>query len=233
MKKIAVSLVLAMAPAMLAAQTSARAQAHAKADAEVKTGAAQASTATSVDVEIAVARERNLPTQPIRRRAAEARAKGRTEGEAALAARRMRADLETAHEAIVSAGRTEPNNDEVEHGGYAIERGYTRAHVEAIVRSAPSDRSLVVAFDVLTRLAARGVATDNAVAQVQAKLEARAADSQISALASAGVNAGVGVGRSAQAGASAAGNVGATATKGAASATGAVSGTVGGVLRKP
>src|SRR5688572_6384152 len=90
MNRIAFSLVLALTPAALVAQTSARAQSNTKADAEVKTSAAQASASTSVDAEIAVARERGLPTQPIRRRAAEARAKGKTEAQAAMAAGRVR-----------------------------------------------------------------------------------------------------------------------------------------------
>ena len=75
MNRIAFSLVLALTPTALFAQTSARVQSHTKADADVKTSSAQASASTSVDAEIAVARERGLPTQPIRRRAAEARAK--------------------------------------------------------------------------------------------------------------------------------------------------------------
>jgi len=205
MNRIAFSLVLALTPTALFAQTSARVQSHTKADADVKTSSAQASASTSVDAEIAVARERGLPTQPIRRRAAEARAKGRTEAHAAMAAGRMRANLEAAHEAMVRAGREQPRDEETERGAYALERGYTSAQVEAVARSAPSDRSLVVAFDVLSRLAARGVASANAVAQVQSRLETRATDAQISA----------------------------TAGKGAVSATGAVSGAVGTVIKKP
>ena len=77
----------------------------------------------------------------------------------------------------------------MERGGYAIERGYTSAQVEAIAKSTPSDRSLVVAFDVLTELVARGVASEDALAQVQSKLEARADDAQIQGLVTAAANA--------------------------------------------
>jgi hypothetical protein len=235
MNRTAFSLVLALTPVALSAQTSASAQSHTKADAEVRTGSAQVSGFTSVDAEVGVARERGLPTQPIRRRAAEARAKGRTEAEAAMAAGRVRANLEAAHEAMVRAGRKQPRDEETERGAYALERGYTSAQVEAVARSAPSDRSLVVAFDVLSRLAARGVTSTNAVAQVQTRLESRVPDAQISALASSGANAGVGVGRGVEGGAAAAGNAaaGATAGTGAVSATGAVSGAVGTVIKKP
>jgi hypothetical protein len=158
MNRIAISLVFVLTPAALVAQQSTRAQSQTRADVEVKSSNVQASSSVAVDAEVAAARERGLPTRPIERRAAEARAKGRTEAQAALAAGRMRANLESAHDAMVRAGRPSPSNDEVERGAHVMERGYTSAQVEAVARSAPSDRSLVVAFDVLTRLAARGVA---------------------------------------------------------------------------
>ena len=233
MKKIITSVVLAFTPAVLCAQTSARAQAQASSNAELKTSHAQASSSTTVDAELAIARDRGLPTQPIRRRAAEVRAKGYTEAQAVIAARRVRANLETAHEAMLRAGREQPSDAEVERGGYAVERGYTRAQIEAVVKSAPDERSLVVAFDVLSRLAARGVPTENAIAQVQSRLEARAPDAQISALAT--TNAGVDAGRGAAATATGAASTaaGATVGKGSATATGTVTGAVGGVIRRP
>lgn len=239
MNRIALSVALAFTPAMLAAQ-SAQAHAHGDANAGVKTKPAQMSASTTVDAEIAIARDRGLPTRPIERRAAEARAKGRTEAEAALAARELRVNLQSAHGAIVRAGRPRPSEDEVERGGYAIERGYTHAQVEAIARVAPADRSLVVAFDVLSRLVARGVANENALAQVQSRLEARASDAQIEGLvtaaANANANANLGAGA---AGAAAKGGVNAgAAASGAAGgassgAAGAVGGTVGGIIRRP
>src|SRR5688572_17866543 len=112
MNRIALSLVLALTPAALAAQVSARAQANSKTDVAAKTGATQATVSTSVDAELAVARERGLPTEPIRRRAAEARAKGRTEAQAVMAASRMRANLEASLDAMVQAGRTHPHDAE-------------------------------------------------------------------------------------------------------------------------
>ncbi|MEX2153948.1 MAG: hypothetical protein WD825_11465, partial [Gemmatimonadaceae bacterium] len=141
-----------------------------------------------------------------------------------------------AHEAMVRAGRTRPSDEETERGAYVLERGYTRAQIEAVVESAPSDRSLVVAFDVLTRLAARGVASANAVAQVRSKLESRAPDAQINALVGSSATIHVGHGQAqggAAAGTNAAVGAAASGTKGAATATGAVSGAlgVGGVIK--
>jgi hypothetical protein len=219
MRKIVISLALTLTPAVLVGQSS-KAHAHSETRAEAQTKSVDASAQASIDAEIAVARERGLPARAIQRRVAEARAKGKTEAQAAVAARELRANFEAAHEAIVRAGRTNPREDEVERGGYAIERGYTSAQVEAIAKSAPADRSLVVAFDVLTELVARGVANENALAQVQSKLEARADDSQLHGLvtAAANANANANLGVDAKAPVDAGAKVGAT---------------VGGVIRKP
>lgn len=220
-----------LSPALAAAQTTVGASSQTSAQVGVGQNNAQASS--SVDAEIAIARRSGVPTQPIRRRAAEGRAKGATEAQVALAARRVRMNLETAHSAMIRAGRTRPSDQETEQGGCALESGYTSAQIEAVVKSAPSDRSLVVAFDVLTKLAARGVETGKALATVQSRLDARATDAQISALASGNGNAGAanGVGGSAAAGANAAVGAAATGTRGATSVTGGVTGTVGGVIK--
>jgi hypothetical protein len=169
---------------------------------------ASAATATSVEAEIAAARAWRLPEGPIVRRVEEGRAKGATEAQLAIAAHKVRLTMEGAHSAMVSAGRMKPSDDEIEHGGSAMERGYTREQLQAVVKSCPSDRSLVVAFDVLTRLNERGVPVAKALAQVQAKLETRQSDADIGMLVQAnprvgGVKAsatatttlGVGVGR--------------------------------------
>jgi hypothetical protein len=216
MYKIAI-IAAVLSPAVAAAQATVSAKSQTSAEARAGRSNAQASS-----------------TEPIRRRAAEGRAKGATEAEVALAARRVRMNLEAAHSAMVRAGRSRPSDQETEQGGTVIERGYTSAQVEAIVRSAPSDRSLVVAFDVLTKLAARGMETGKALATVQSRLEARASDAQISALVRGNANSGAaanGFGSNTAAGANAAVGAAASATKGAASATGGVAGTVGGVIK--
>jgi hypothetical protein len=232
MRKIAMSLALTLAPAALLAQVQARAQSQTSADAAVNAGpqtTASTSTSASVDAEIAVARKRGLPERPFRRRAAEGRAKGASEAQIALAMRSLRANLETAHEAMVRAGRTRPSDEETECGGYALERGYTSAQLEAVVRSAPSDRSLVVAFDVLASLQSRGVVSANAVARVSSMLAGRASDADISGLVRA--NSGATAAGAAHGTAGIGGSAAAGATKGGVSAGGAVTGTVKGVIK--
>lgn len=225
-----------LVPAALAAQVTAGASARSQTNADARLGKSatvSATSSTSVDAEVAAARERGLPERPIRRRAAEGRAKGASEAQVAVSARRVRMNLQSAQEAMVRAGRARPSDEEVERGASAIERGYTRAHIEAVAKSAPSDRSLVVALDVLAQLSERGVPVGKALAQVQSKLESRASDTSISALVTSSTNANLGVGGPANAGvgANAAAGAASSATKGAASVTGAVTGSVKGVIK--
>lgn len=235
MYRFVLPFVIAAAPALLAAQ-QAEVKAKARTDARVSTSAGDVSTASSADAEIALARKRGLPTRAIENRVAEGRAKGATEAQLAAAAAETRANVETTHDVLLAAGRQKASDDEVERGAEVLGNGYTRAQLEAFVRSVPSDRSLVVAFDVLTKLRARGVASEKALAQVQSKLEARAADAELEALVSASATSKSGLGAT---GAAASGAVGATGkagaavggVKGAAGVTGGVTGTVKGVIK--
>ena len=185
---------LAFVPAALAAQTT-----------------ASATSSMTVEGEVAAARAWRLPEEPIRRRVAEGRLKGASEAQLALAAHKVRLTMEGAQSAMVSAGRMKPTDEEVERGGNAMERGYTREQLQVVVKSAPSDRSLVVAFDVLTRLNEKGMPVAKALAQVQAKLEARQSDESIGTLLQAQ----------------------ATANAGGVKASTSATASVGGVIRKP
>ena len=238
MYKLAIPFVLAIAPAAVLAQASAQANANASTNAHARVGGVEASSATSVDAEIAIARRRGIPTRPIENRVAEGRAKGAAETRLAMVAAETRANMETALQALIDGGRRRPSDDEVERGGEVIARGYSRADVEAVVRSAPGDRSLVVAFDVLSELRARGVASARAIAQVQSKLQARASDGQIQSLVSAGADVsgravsgatGSATGATANVGAGAAATV--RGTTGITGATAGVTGTVKGVIK--
>ena len=87
--------------------------------------------------------------------------------------------------ALVAAGRAEASTDEMDRAALAIERGYTAEQIQAIAKAAPADRSLVVAFDVLSKLMDNGVPAAGAVAKIQAKLEAKDPDASIEALVGA------------------------------------------------
>ncbi len=146
-------------------------------------------------------------------------------------------------------GHSSPSDAEITRGAALLARGYTSVQIEGVARTTPSDRSLAVAFDVLTSLQARGVATGRAVAQLEGQLAARASDAELLALgvngdATAGVSGALNGARSAGAGTSGvAGSAGAGAGAAAtsalgsaasgASATAGIKGAVSGVLGKP
>src|SRR5579862_3641489 len=241
MKTMTLSLALLLAPSALFAQAGGQAQvtgsAAAKARgpdvaaaAKVDAGAAveyhapkgfSAEGAAKLDAMYAEAREHHVPREPMATRVAEGEAKGASETAILASAGKVKAHLETAHDAMVAAGRTQPSDQECARGASALERGFTRVQIEALVKHTPSDRSLVVAFDVLTQLAARGVPVTQALAEVQAKIDDRASDDAITALV-ATANGG--------AGASAAGATSAHAATGAKAATGGVTGSVTGTV---
>jgi hypothetical protein len=182
-----------------------------------------AESRAKMEATVKAAREKNLPQQPMQQRVAEGQAKGASEVQIVAAVQKVEARMEATQSAMIRAGRTEPQPQEVQAGEQAMERGATDAQIEALVKHAPSDRSLVVAFDVLSKLEARGIPVDNALAQVQAKLDARASDDAIASL-TAGVR-GTGAGAvSVPAGKPDGAGRGASV---AGSVTGAVTGVVG------
>jgi hypothetical protein len=256
---VAATLVLVPAFAHAQSRTKVEGSARSNADVDVSSNSGLSATAQArVDADLRVARERNLPEQPIRRRVAEGQAKGASEASIVMASGRALAELQTSHDAMVSAGREHPTGEETTRGAQLVARGYTSAQIEAVARRAPADRSLVVAFETLASLRGRGMSTTRAASQIEQRLAARASDAELRDLA---VNAGaatqadgaLGVGRgtgnvgagaaanvaggaagmagsaAAGAGAAAAGALGG----GAAGVTGGASGVVGGVLGKP
>jgi hypothetical protein len=198
-----------------------------------------------LEVVLQKAKEHALPLRAIENRVAEGLAKGASEAQIILAASALEARLEATQPAMFRAGREQPTSDEVDSGAGAMERGVTEAQLEALVEHSPSERSLVVAFDVLSSLAASGRPVAGALAQVAAKLDARAPDSAIASIAgglglnvnaNANANANANSNAPAGAGASSAGTAGTAgsasgAVRGALQAGANVSAKVGGVIR--
>lgn len=240
------SLIALLVPAALCAQVGGQASGQAtastaaRADRVSVSGSANASAsgefrapdgfsaagAAKLGAIYADAKAHHVPREPIANRVAEGRAKGASEASVIASAGHVRANLEAAHDAMVAGGRMQPSDEECERGASAMERGVTRVQIEAIARSTHGDRSLVVAFDVLARLAARGVPVNQAVAQVKSNVSSGASDASLVALVNAGANVTTGTGT---AGTTVAGS--ATAATKPAGAT--LSTTVGGVIHKP
>ena len=279
MKTFTVAASLVIAPVIVQAQTSIQAQSHAQVSASATSGKeattpqgsakTQSSTDASarsphrlgadaqgkVDANLRVARERKLPEEPIRHRVAEGEAKGASDAQIVAASGRTLVDLQSSFDAMGRGGHPAPSDAEVTRGASLLARGYTSAQIQDLAHSAPSDRSLVVAFDAVTALGAHGVPSGRAVAQVESQLAARASDAQLISIAStadlganvSGVLGGRSTGRtqgsaattgsagmagSTAAGAGAAAGLVGAATAGASGA-GTVSGAVAGVLGKP
>ncbi|HEX7939740.1 MAG TPA: hypothetical protein VF483_12210, partial [Gemmatimonadaceae bacterium] len=165
-------------PLALGAQ-SVGASASSQTVASARMGNSEANASMSVEGEMKLARAKGMPDEPIRRRVAEGRTKGASEAQMALAAHRVRLMMEAGVDAMAKGGRAHPSDEEIERCTGAMEQGYTKAQVEAVAHSAPSDRSLTVAFDVLTRLSERGLPVARALDQVTTKLRAREGDEQI------------------------------------------------------
>jgi type II secretory pathway component PulF len=174
----------------------------------------------------------------IAKRVAEGEAKGASEAQILVAANRVKTDMEVTQEAMLAAGRAKPSADETERGAMLMARGVTAAQIEAMARRTPSNRSLVVAFDVVSQLATQGVPVTQALARVQAKIDSRASDAALLKLAgSATTGVGAGVSTAAPPGAAAGATVQGAANAAARGTTtgvaGTVAGTVTGVVKKP
>lgn len=218
-------------------QASAQARLHANANAAFNAPERFSDKGRArLDGMYAEARARGLSQAAIAHRVAEGEAKGASEGQILIAASRVKSDMEVTQEAMLAAGRAKPSEAEVERGAMLMARGVSSAQIETMARRTPSDRSLVVAFDVISQLAAQGVPVTQALARVQAKLDSRASDATLLKLVG-GTATSAGAATGSRAGA--AGGAGAT-VQGAANAAakgtgvaGTVAGTVTGVVKKP
>ena len=221
-----------------APQASAEARAHANANAAFNAPERfSASGKARLEAAFAAARARGLPEEPMARRVAEGEAKGAAESEIIAAASEVKAQMEITQEAMLAAGRTHPSGDEISRGAMLMAHGVTSTQIETMARRTPSNRSLVVAFDVVSQLSAQGMPVGQALSRVQAKLDARASDAAIRALSpSATLGAGAAAnGRVPAVGANAAaqGTANAAAKGAVPGVAGSVTGAVTGVIKKP
>lgn len=243
------TLLLVLAPAAALAQGSGAAQSSTSATARTPSVTASANTAAAarfhapkgwtadgsakLEAMYASAQREDLPREPIAKRVHEGYAKGASESTILASAGKVKANLEASHEAMVAAGR-KPSDQETERGATAMEHGVTRAQIETMARRAPSDRSLVVAFDVLGKLAARGVPVTHAMTQVQAKLDARASDaSLISLVAKGGSQMSMAVPPAGSPASTVGVTAAGTATGATKGVTAGVAGAVTGVVKRP
>lgn len=124
------------------------------------------------------ARNQALPDQAVANLALEGVAKGRSAEEVLGAVETLVGDLSAAQDAIQAAGRA-PETGEVEAATAAMRMGVDGDAISELAQSQPSGRSLAVPMLVLGSLTERGLPSDEALAQVAARLEARADDAAL------------------------------------------------------
>jgi hypothetical protein len=141
-----------------------------------------ADVADRVLAKIAAARSRGLPAEALERTALKgaARSVPPAEIERAVAAQELRLDRSRA--ALTRAGGRPVTGDEIEAGADALRQGVDGASVSELAKSAPSGRTLAVPLHVLGSLVARGLPSDQALAAVMERLNARAEDAQLAQL---------------------------------------------------
>jgi hypothetical protein len=141
-----------------------------------------ADVAERVLAKIAAARSRGLPAQALERTALKgaARSVPPADIERAVGAQEQRLDKSKAE--LSRAGGREPSGDEIEAGAEALRQGVDGKSVSGLAKSAPSGRSLAVPLHVLGSLVARGLPSDQALAAVVERLNARADDAQLAQL---------------------------------------------------
>ena len=182
MKSTLITVALTAMPALLAAQATGTSNGEVQNKLNVPS-AYSAESHTKIETAFSAAHTKNLPDQILRDRLTEAQASNAAEADVVASIQKLESQLEETQQALVQAGRQTPTNDEVTAAATAMGHGLTAAQISALAKEAPGDRSLVVSFNTLNKLAARGQPIDQALASVQAKLEAKATDDAIATLA--------------------------------------------------
>ncbi|SRR5581483_4787363 len=176
MRRLAVVLLAALAAPPLVGQTPARDPSA------TLQQVLPADVAAEVLRHIAEARSRELPAAALEHRALELAAKGVEPAAIERSIAAQAAAMDAGRRALQAGGRARPTDDEVAAAGAALGKGVDGAAVSELAKSAPSGRSLVVPLFVIASLADRGLPSDDALARVLARLQARASDAELEKL---------------------------------------------------
>jgi hypothetical protein len=141
-----------------------------------------ADVAARVLATIADARAHNLPAQALAQRALKFAAKGVDPDAIAKSIADQEDRMERARDALDKVRSRNASDDEIEAGAEALRKGVNGSDVSELAKSAPSGRSLAVPLFVIGNLVDRGLPSDEALARVLARLQARASDAEIANL---------------------------------------------------
>jgi hypothetical protein len=138
-----------------------------------------ADVAAKVLATIADARSHNLPAQALEQRALKFAAKGVDPALIPNSIAEQKDRMQKARNALDEARGRKISDEEIEAGAEALRQGVDGAQVSQLARSAPSGRSLAVPLFVIGNLVDRGLPSDDALARVLDRLQARASDAEI------------------------------------------------------
>ena len=175
---------------------------------------------------IADARAHELPARALEQRALKFAAKGVEPGLIAKSIDDQAERMKKVKKTLDDVRKVEAADDEVEAGAEAVRQGVDGSALSELAKSAPSGRSLAVPLFVIGSLVDRGLPSDDALAQVLARLQARASDRELEAIA-ANRPAGNGAGQSNRPA-----NVGRPATPGKSGSAGPPAGVPGNAGKK-
>lgn len=138
-----------------------------------------ADVAQKVLATIAAARAHELPARALEQRALKFAAKGVEPRLIAISIEQQGERMEKARDVLDDARNRKPSEDEIEAGAEAMRQGVDGSAVSELAKSAPSGRSLAVPLFVIGSLVDRGLPSDEALARVLARLQARASDAEL------------------------------------------------------
>ena len=141
-----------------------------------------ADVADRVLARIADARARQLPAAALEQRALKFAAKGVPPRDIERSVAEQADRMDKAKQSLETARGQKPSGDEVEAGAEALRKGVSGSEVSALAKSAPSGRSLAVPLYVIGGLIDRGLPSDQALARVQERLQARVTDRELESL---------------------------------------------------
>lgn len=131
---------------------------------------------------IAKARERELPPAAVtalENRALKFASRGVAPEQVERAVREHGLRMQDARQAIETGRGARAAGEEIDAGAEVMRQGVDAAGVSALAKSAPSGRSLAVPLFVVASLMERGLPADQALAQVQDRMRARASDVEL------------------------------------------------------
>lgn len=142
-----------------------------------------ADVADRVLAKIAEARSRSLPAAALEDRALKLAAQGAKPAEIEQSVADHSQRMDRVSQTLLQARGRRASDGEVDAGAEAVRMGVDGAAVSQLAKSASSGRSLAVPLLVIGSLVNRGLPSDEALQRVQARLEQRASDADLQAMA--------------------------------------------------